>query len=62
MSVSIFRTNEEDGSFELGFEIPVAREGFFTTFWQTAIDELGITRIKNGIELKKSIYNLFLTN
>ncbi|MFD1886478.1 hypothetical protein [Paenibacillus wenxiniae] len=52
MSVSVFRMNEND-SFELGFEIPVAREEFFTKFWQPAIDELGITRIRNGVELRK---------
>lgn len=53
MSVSVFRVNQEDGSFELGFEIPISREEFFTKFWQTAIDELGIIGIQNGIELRK---------
>ncbi|WP_411347178.1 hypothetical protein [Paenibacillus sp. WLX2291] len=52
VSVSAFRINEEDDSFELGFEIPIAREKFFIKFWQVAIDELGITEIKNGIDLK----------
>ncbi len=53
MSVSIFRMNKADDLFELGFEIPVAREEFFTEFWQTAIEELKIKRLRNGIELKK---------
>jgi alanine racemase len=45
--------NQKDGSFELGFEIPISREEFFTKFWQTAINELGIIRIQNGTELRK---------
>ncbi len=53
MSVSVFRMNRGNESFELRFEIPVAREEFFTKFWQTAISELKIKRIRNGIELKK---------
>ncbi len=53
MSVSVFRMNQKDGSFELGFEIPISREEFFTKFWQTAINELGIIRIQNGTELRK---------
>lgn len=53
MSVSVFRMNQEDDSFELGFEIPISREEFFTEYWQTAINELGIIGIQNGIELRK---------
>lgn len=53
MSVSVFRINKEDDSFELDFEIPVAREEFFTKFWQPAMNELGIIHIKNGTELNK---------
>ncbi|WP_341278989.1 hypothetical protein [Paenibacillus sp. FSL H8-0537] len=53
MSVSVFRMNQEDDSFELGFEIPISREEFFTKFWQPAIEELGIFWIQNGIELRK---------
>ncbi|WP_411342690.1 hypothetical protein ACE3MZ_13570 [Paenibacillus sp. WLX1005] len=53
MSVSVFRINEEDDSFDLDFELPVASEACLTKFWQTAIDELGIKRVRNGTELKK---------
>ncbi|MDQ0114625.1 hypothetical protein [Paenibacillus harenae] len=53
MSVSVFRMNQEDDSFKLGFEIPISREEFFTKFWQRAIEELKIAGIQNGIELKK---------
>lgn len=53
MSVSVFRMNQEDNSFELGFEIPISREDFFTKVWQTAINELGIIGIQNGIELRQ---------
>ncbi|WP_261305945.1 hypothetical protein [Paenibacillus andongensis] len=53
MSVSLFRMIQEDDSFELGFEIPISREEFFTKFWQPAIEELKITRFQNGIELRK---------
>ena len=52
MSVSVFRMNQEDDSFELGFEIPISREEFFTKYWQTAINELGIVGIQNGVELR----------
>ncbi len=32
MSVNVFRTNQEDNSFELGFEIPISyEERFFNT-------------------------------
>ncbi|UKS29624.1 hypothetical protein LOZ80_12085 [Paenibacillus sp. HWE-109] len=53
MSVSVFRMNQEDNSFELGFEIPISSEEFFTKFWQSAIEELKIHGIQNGVELKK---------
>ncbi|WP_248930462.1 hypothetical protein [Paenibacillus hamazuiensis] len=53
MSVSVFRMNPEDDSFEIGFEMPISREEFFTKFWQPAIEELQISGIQNGIELRK---------
>lgn len=53
MSVSVFRINQEDDSFELGFEIPISREEFFVKYWQPAIEELKISGIQNGVELRK---------
>lgn len=53
MSVSVFRMKQEDNTFELGFEIPISREEFFTKFWQPAIEELKIYGIQNGVELRK---------
>ncbi|BFT72392.1 hypothetical protein [Paenibacillus sp. P36] len=53
MSVSVYRMNQEDNSFELGYEIPISNEEFFTKFWQTAIEELKINSIQNGVELRK---------
>lgn len=31
MSVSVFRMNQEDNSFELGFEMPISNEEFYTS-------------------------------
>ncbi|UKS27971.1 hypothetical protein LOZ80_03215 [Paenibacillus sp. HWE-109] len=42
MSVGVFRMNQKDNSFELGFEIPISSEEFFIKFWQPAIEELKI--------------------
>ncbi|MDI4647867.1 hypothetical protein [Cohnella hashimotonis] len=53
MSVGLFRMNQDDDLFELGFEVPISGEKFFTEFWEPAIDELGITGIWNGIEIRK---------
>ncbi|MDQ0878783.1 hypothetical protein QFZ77_007442 [Paenibacillus sp. V4I3] len=53
MSVSMFRMNQEDNLFELGFEIPISNEEFFTNFWQPAIEELKIYGIQNGVEIRK---------
>ncbi|MFC3800487.1 GNAT family N-acetyltransferase [Cohnella sp. GCM10012308] len=60
MSVSVFRINQEDDSFELGFEIPVSNERFFMNYWQSAIEQLGISCIRNGTELRKEQLELTL--
>ncbi|MBA2937281.1 hypothetical protein HZF08_03110 [Paenibacillus sp. CGMCC 1.16610] len=60
MSVSVFRINQENDSFELGFEIPVSNERFFMKCWQPAIEQLGISCIRNGTELRKEQLELTL--
>ena len=55
MSVAIFGHNDfdTDNNSEKFEYTPVSGERSFTTLWHPAIDQLKITRLANGIYLKK---------
>lgn len=50
MSVEIYGTEENSEEFRC---VAVSGEEFFNTFWQKAIDELGLRLIGNGVWLYK---------
>lgn len=50
MSVEIYGTEENSEKFR---PVAVSAEEFFNTFWQKAIDELGLRLIGNGVWLYK---------
>ena len=55
MSVAIFGHDDfapEDDSKDFPY-IPVSGEAAFISVWEVAIAELGITRLSNGIQLKR---------
>ena len=54
MSVGVMMYDNKTDQLISNYSFPVSTEEFFIKYWQTAIDELGIKRIQNGIELRES--------
>jgi hypothetical protein len=53
MSVGVIILEPHFSDFEREFSIPISNEKFFQTYWESAIEELKLQWIQNGIEIKK---------
>lgn len=53
MSVGVMMYDSKTNQLISNYSFPVSNEEFFLKYWQVAIDELGIKRIQNGIELRQ---------
>jgi len=59
MSVGVMMYDNKTDQLISNYSFPVSTEEFFIKYWQTAIDELGIKRIQNGIECKRQIIRVY---